>query len=93
MSAPWIAEYVWISGKDTFSDLRSKYKTVTSVSFDKVTLEDMPVWNFDGSSTGQHRGKNTEIVIHPVAMYNHPFINNAKVCRLSLLFFQKVLIS
>ena len=76
---PWIAEYVWVSGKNTFSDLRSKYKTVTNICISKVTVEDMPIWNFDGSSTGQHRGNNTEIVIHPVAMYTHPFLENSKV--------------
>ena len=78
MSGPWIAEYLWVSGKNTYNDLRSKYKTVTNVTFEKATISDMPVWNFDGSSTGQHRGNNTEIVIKPVALYNHPFINRAK---------------
>lgn len=46
------AEYVWIGG--TGSDLRSKTK-----SLDKMpkSPEDLPVWNFDGSSTGQAPGQ------------------------------------
>ncbi|KAJ9470844.1 Glutamine synthetase [Diplonema papillatum] len=75
----WIAEYVWLSGQNTFTDLRSKYKTITNVSIDKATVKDMSKWNFDGSSTNQHRGSNTEIIIMPVAMYPHPFLDNAKV--------------
>eukprot|EP01059_Diplonema_ambulator_P021660 TRINITY_DN35_c0_g1_i2.p1 TRINITY_DN35_c0_g1~~TRINITY_DN35_c0_g1_i2.p1 ORF type:complete len:388 (+),score=149.22 TRINITY_DN35_c0_g1_i2:58-1164(+) len=75
---PWIVEYLWVSGQNTYNDLRSKYKTMTSVAIEKATIADMPVWNFDGSSTGQHRGVNTEIVIKPVAMFPHPFLENAK---------------
>ena len=75
---PWIAEYLWVAGQNTYTDLRSKYKTVTNKAIETVTVEDLPVWNFDGSSTGQHRGDNTEIIIKPVAMYPHPTLENAK---------------
>jgi len=79
MSAPWIAEYVWCSGQNTYSDLRSKYMTVTNLPFEKATPENMKVWNFDGSSTGQAAGETSEILIKPVAVYPHPFLDNAKV--------------
>ena len=75
---PWIAEYLWVSGKNTYSDIRSKYKTVSTVDIADVKLSDMGDWNFDGSSTNQHRGDNTEIIIKPVAMYPHPSMDNAK---------------
>jgi len=77
---PLIAEYVWVSGQDTHHDIRSKCRTLY------LSAEDMalppkemlkkgifPVWNFDGSSTGQARGQNTEIVIKPVNAWPHPF--------------------
>eukprot|EP00754_Rhynchopus_humris_P032056 Rhum_TRINITY_DN15375_c9_g1::Rhum_TRINITY_DN15375_c9_g1_i11::g.154636::m.154636/K01915/glnA, GLUL; glutamine synthetase len=75
---PWVAEYFWVSGQNTYTDLRSKYKTVTNTAIETVTVEDLPVWNFDGSSTGQHRGSNTEIIIKPVALFPHPSLDNAK---------------
>ena len=76
--APWVAEYFWVSGQNTYTDLRSKYKTVTNIAIEAVTVDDLPVWNFDGSSTGQHRGVNTEIIIKPVALFPHPTLDNAK---------------
>jgi glutamine synthetase len=73
----FVAEYIWVSGQDTFHDIRSKCKTMT-VPFDSP-LSAYPVWNFDGSSTGQNIGDDTEILIKPVALYDHPFLENAKV--------------
>jgi len=34
---------------------------------------ELPVWNFDGSSTGQAEGSNSDVYLYPVAMYNDPF--------------------
>ena len=45
------AEYVWLGG--SMSDLRSKTKTLTS---EPKKVEDLPQWNYDGSSTGQAPG-------------------------------------
>ncbi len=54
------AEYVWIGG--TGSDLRSKTKTLDSKP---KKVEDLPVWNFDGSSTGQAPGNDSEVFLVP----------------------------
>jgi glutamine synthetase len=77
---PLIAEYVWLSGKNTHHDIRSKCKTLYVTPADaKLPPTELlkkgvfPVWNFDGSSTGQAKGHNTEIVIKPVAAWPHPF--------------------
>ena len=61
------AEYVWIGGNN---ELRCKTMTL-----DKKpdTISDLAVWNFDGSSTGQAPGKDSEVLLKPCAMFLDPF--------------------
>ncbi len=33
----------------------------------------MPIWNFDGSSTGQAPGENSDVYLRPCAVYPDPF--------------------
>jgi len=77
---PLIAEYIWLSGADSHHDIRSKCRTlyITEAEAALTPMEMVakglfPKWNFDGSSTNQAKGKNTEILIEPVGAYNHPF--------------------
>jgi|UniRef100_A0A6C0IY07 glutamine synthetase len=62
-------EYIWLGGE---SELRSKTKVITS----NVTLENLTNWNYDGSSTKQATGKDSEVVIIPRALFNDPFKEN-----------------
>ena len=34
---------------------------------------DCPIWNFDGSSTGQAEGSNSDVYLYPAALFNDPF--------------------
>jgi glutamine synthetase len=62
-----IAEYVWIDGS---GKVRAKARTLKAPP---KTVADLPYWNFDGSSTGQAPGKDSEVIIRPVAFYPDPF--------------------
>jgi len=63
-----LAEYVWI---DAFLETRSKTRVIHGKS--SLTLEDLPEWNYDGSSTGQAPGTDSEVIIKPQAIYHDPF--------------------
>ena len=46
-------EYIWLDGYEPTASLRSKTKIVSDFG---GTLEDCPLWSFDGSSTRQAEG-------------------------------------
>ena len=60
------AEYIWIDGTEPTHLLRSKTKVVP----DGTT--DFPIWGFDGSSTNQAPGANSDCVLRPVYSCKDP---------------------
>jgi glutamine synthetase len=61
-------EYLWLDGCNP-TQIRSKTKIVKS--FGREGGE-APIWGFDGSSTEQAEGKNSDCVLKPVRVYPHP---------------------
>ena len=66
-------EYIWIDGTEPTSQLRSKTKVVENFSGNVI---DCPVWGFDGSSTNQAEGHNSDCVLKPVRLYENPLETN-----------------
>ncbi len=62
-----VLEYVWLDGYKT-PNLRSKIK-VMDWSSETINLSDVPEWNFDGSSTRQAPGNDSECLLKPVRIY------------------------
>lgn len=64
-------EYIWFDGQEgaeckglVFNEMRSKTKVmVEAVTSGKP--EDFPDWSFDGSSTGQAEGNNSDCILRP----------------------------
>jgi glutamine synthetase len=63
-------EYIWLDGYIPEPNIRSKTKIYNSDTEPK--LEDLPIWNFDGSSTMQAEGKFSDCLLKPVKMIKDP---------------------
>eukprot|EP00244_Chara_vulgaris_P003890 TRINITY_DN173_c0_g1_i6.p1 TRINITY_DN173_c0_g1~~TRINITY_DN173_c0_g1_i6.p1 ORF type:complete len:411 (-),score=72.83 TRINITY_DN173_c0_g1_i6:80-1144(-) len=68
LSGSIIAEYVWIGGHGL--DMRSKPRTVKGPI---TSPSQLPKWNYDGSSTGQAPGEDSEVILYPQAIFRDPF--------------------
>ncbi len=64
-----IAEYIWMDGHSPTQKLRSKTKILVS---DVKNIADLPLWGFDGSSTNQADGKNSDCMLKPVYITRDP---------------------
>ncbi|KAK1779811.1 hypothetical protein QBC45DRAFT_410529 [Copromyces sp. CBS 386.78] len=65
-----MAEYIWI---DAEGNTRSKSRTLDEKAEGQYKPEELPIWNFDGSSTGQAPGEDSDVYLKPVAVYPDPF--------------------
>ena len=60
-------EYLWLDGYEPVANLRGKSLIKEFDAF--PTLEQLPKWGFDGSSTRQAEGASSDCVLKPVAVF------------------------
>ena len=66
------AEYIWLDGTKPTQQLRSKTRVV-NINLDEFpSASDFPEWNFDGSSTSQAAGDDSDLVLKPVFVTPDP---------------------
>lgn len=64
------AEYIWMDGHEPTQKLRSKTKVL---HVEEVTsVDDLPEWSFDGSSTNQAPGDKSDCALRPVSFFHDP---------------------
>ena len=71
-------EYIWIDGTEDAPQLRSKTKVLEDWKWDG-SVTNCPVWGFDGSSTNQAPGDNSDCVLKPVIIYENPLEENSQL--------------
>ena len=64
-------EYIWLDGYTPEPNLRSKTKVINFTKED-FTISDLPMWTFDGSSTKQAEGVDSDCLLKPVKMIKDP---------------------
>jgi len=67
-------EYIWLDGIQPTQSLRSKTRVERDFG---GTLEECPMWNFDGSSTAQAEGNASDLLLKPVAIFPDPCRSDA----------------
>ncbi len=70
MSKFTLAEYLWLDGAVPTRFLRSKARVINAGKNPKI--EDFPEWSFDGSSTLQAHGNDSDCLLQPVAYVTDP---------------------
>ena len=72
--AKYKLEYIWLDGYEPVANLRGKTQVKEFDAF--PTLEQLPMWGFDGSSTRQAEGHSSDCMLKPVALYPDPTKKN-----------------
>ena len=63
------AEYIWMDGHEPTQKLRSKTKVIDGPI---NLIDDLPLWGFDGSSTNQAEGNDSDCMLKPVCKMPDP---------------------
>jgi glutamine synthetase len=80
-----LAEYIWLDGALPVRGLRSKARVIASPS-EVIGVEDLPVWSYDGSSTYQATGHDSDLTLKPVRVVPDPIRGGRSVLALCEVF-------
>jgi len=72
--AKYKLEYIWLDGYLPEPNLRGKTRIASEAP---KSIEDCPEWGFDGSSTEQAEGSDSDCILKPVRLYPDAGRNNA----------------
>jgi glutamine synthetase len=75
--AKYKLEYIWLDGYKPVPNIRGKTLIKDFDSF--PSLEQLPNWGFDGSSTQQAEGHSSDCVLKPVARYLDSTVKNGVI--------------
>jgi glutamine synthetase len=75
--AKYKLEYIWLDGYKPVPNIRGK--TLIKDFADFPSLEQLPNWGFDGSSTQQAEGHSSDCVLKPVARYLDTTVKNGVI--------------
>ena len=75
-------EYIWLDGYLPEPNLRGKTKIVDKAP---ASIEDCPMWGFDGSSTQQAEGHSSDCMLKPVGLYPDSGRKNAFIVMCEVL--------
>ncbi|BCM90341.1 glutamine synthetase [Abditibacteriota bacterium] len=81
-------EYIWLDGYKPVPNLRGK--TLIKEFPDFPTLDQLPYWGFDGSSTQQAEGHSSDCALKPVAIFPDPARTNGALVMCEVMMPDKV---
>src|SRR3990167_2319191 len=67
--------YIWIDGAEPTHKLRCKARIIQHPQ-GALTLEDLPEWGYDGSSTYQATGHDSDLILKPMRFVNDPIMGD-----------------
>ena len=71
--SPIKLEYIWLGANNELrSKVRVEWVDDNNSGLLRGDLNCFPLWNYDGSSTNQATGDNSEVLIKPVQVYKNP---------------------
>ena len=80
------ATYIWIDGTKPTQTLRCKTKILSHSLKGDMNLKHFPKWGFDGSSTYQAPGDDSDLLLEPVCFVDDPLLGDGNYLVLCEVF-------